>query len=215
MYLAYPEDKQAYEVSTQYLLGDRLLVAPVVEAGGYRSVYLPAGGWWERSTGQFYPESHYLYLFVTLDQVPVFVRAGAIVPLTEVSRRVGTAPPTTLILEVYAGAEGELDFYEDDGESLSYRTDGGSRRLFTQRCEGNNHILACEPVRGSYQGMPTERRFRIFWRGLVPESRVEATGVEISEQSWVKDVLSLTLEAVPQTAFWRIVVTPLGEMPNA
>ncbi len=215
MYLAYPEDKQAYQVSTQYLLGDRLLVAPVIEAGGYRSVYLPAGGWWERSTGQFYADSQHLNLFATLDQVPVFVRAGAIVPLTEVSRRVGTAPPTTLILEVYAGAEGELDFYEDDGESLSYRTDGGSRRLFTQRREGNNHILTSDSVRGSYQGMPNERRFRILWWGLVAESRVEATGVEISEQSWVGDVLSLTLEAVPQTASWRIAVTPSGEVPNA
>jgi hypothetical protein len=212
MYLAYPEDKESYQVPTQYLLGDRLLVAPVVEAGGYRSVYLPTGGWWERSTGQFYSDSKHLKLFARLDQVPLFVRAGAILPLSEVSRRVGTAPPTTLILEVYAGAEGELDFYEDDGESLSYRTDVGSRRLFTQRREGDSHILTCDPVRGSYQGMPDERRFRILWRGLVSGSQVEATGVEISEQEWMGEVLSLTLAAVPQTAFWRIVVTPPGEV---
>lgn len=208
LYLVYPEDKEAYQVTTQYLLGDRLLVAPVVEAGGYRSVYLPAGGWWERSTGQFYSESQHLNLFVPLERVPVFVRAGAILPLSEVSRRVGTAPPTTLILEVYAGADGELDFYEDDGESISYRTDGGSRRLFTQRREGDSHILKSEPVRGSYEGMPPVRCFRILWRGLVPGSRVEATGVEISEQDWLGDVLSLTLAAVLHTAFWRIVVTP-------
>jgi alpha-glucosidase (family GH31 glycosyl hydrolase) len=212
MYFAYPEDKESYQVPTQYLLGDRLLVAPVVEAGGYRSVYLPTGGWWERSTGQFYSDSKHLKLFARLDQVPLFVRAGAILPLSEVSRRVGTAPPTTLILEVYAGAEGELDFYEDDGESLSYRTDVGSRRLFTQRREGDSHILTCDPVRGSYQGMPDERRFRILWRGLVSGSQVEATGVEISEQEWVGEVLSLTLAAVPKTAFWRIVVTPPGEV---
>ncbi len=207
LYLAYPEDEEAYQVPTQFLLGDRLLVAPVVEPGGYRSVYLPAGGWWERLTGQFYPEQKHLNLYAPLDQVPVFVRAGAIVPLSEFSLRIGTAPPTTLILEVYAGAEGELDFYEDDGESTSYRTDGGSRRLFTQQREGDSYILSCEPVRGSYQGMPNQRSFRIQWTGLVPGSRVEATGVEISDQHWQGEVLSLTLAVVPQTASWRIVVT--------
>jgi hypothetical protein len=60
--------------------------------------------------------------------------------------------------------------------------------------------------------MPDERRFRILWRGLVSGSQVEATGVEISEQEWVGEVLSLTLAAVPKTAFWRIVVTPPGEV---
>jgi hypothetical protein len=65
-------------------------------------------------------------------------------------------------------------------------------------------------VRGSYQGMAQERSFRILWTGLVLGSRVEATGVEISEQHWVGEVLAITLVAVPQTAFWRIVVTPSG-----
>jgi hypothetical protein len=157
---------------------------------------------------RFYSGQEHLNLYAPLDQVPVFVRAGAIVPLAEVSLRVETAPPTTLILEVYAGTAGELDFYEDDGESTSYRTETGSRRLFTYRGEGDSHILTCEPVRGSYQGMPQQRSFRILWIGLVEGSRVEATGMEIIEQHWVEGVLSLTLAAVPQTAFWRLVVKP-------
>jgi alpha-glucosidase (family GH31 glycosyl hydrolase) len=208
LYLAYPEDPEAYQVPTQFLLGEQLLVAPVVEPGGYRSVYLPDGGWWKRSQNQFYPESQELNLFALLNEVPVFVRAGAILPLSEVSRRVGTAPPEALILEVYTGASGELDFYEDDGESMSYRTDAGSRRRFTQQIEGDTHILTCEPVRGSYPGMPDELNFRILWTGLESGSQVEATGVEISEQNWVGEVLSLTLVAVPQMADWRIKVTP-------
>ena len=131
-------------------------------------------------------------------------------PLTEVSLRVRTAAPTTLILEVYAGADGELDFYEDDGESITYRTDGGSRRRFTQRREGDSHTLTCEPVRGNYQGMAQERTFQVLWTGLLEGSRVEATGVEISEQNWLGKVLAITLATVPQTASWCIVVTPSG-----
>lgn len=207
LYLAYPEDEQAYQVTTQFLLGDRILVAPVVEAGGYRSVYLPEGKWWERSTGQFYTGIQHLNLYIPLERIPVFVQAGAILPLAEFSHRVGTAPPTHLILEVYGGADGELDFYEDDGESSTYRTEAGSRRRLTQRREGDSYILSSEPVRGSYPGMPQERSFRILWTGLVVGSQVEASGVEIGEQEWVGDVLSLTLAAIPQTAFWQIVVT--------
>jgi alpha-glucosidase (family GH31 glycosyl hydrolase) len=208
LYLAYPEDEEAYQVPTQFLWGDRLLIAPVVEAGGYRPVYLPAGGWWDRATGQFYSQPIHLNLYARLDRVPLFVQAGAILPLSEVSLRVGAAPPTTLILEVYAGASGELDFYEDDGESTSYRTDGGCHRRFTQQLEGDSHVLTCDSVRGSYQGIPKQRNFRILWSGLVSGSRVEASGVEISEQQWVGKVLAIALAAVPQTASWHIVVTP-------
>jgi alpha-glucosidase (family GH31 glycosyl hydrolase) len=207
LYLAYPEDEKAYQVTTQFFLGDRILVAPVVEVCGYCSVYLPDGEWWERSTGQFYSGMQQLNLYVPLDRMLVFVRAGAILPLAEFSRRVGIAPPTSLILEIYGGAEGELDLYEDDGESSAYRTETGSRRRFTQRREGDSYILSSEPVRGSYPGMPQDRSFRILWTGLVVGSQVEASGVEIGEQEWVGDVLSLTLAAIPQTAFWQITVT--------
>lgn len=208
MYLVYPEDPQAYQVPTQYFLGDRLLVAPVVEAGGYRQVYLPSGVWWQRETNQSYPGNQHLHLWVPLNQVPVFVRAGTILPLGEVSLRVGTAPPTSLILELYAGAEGELDFYEDDGESATYRTDPGSCRLFTQRFSTHRHLLTCEPVRGSYHGMPKQRNFRIRWIGLALGSQVEAIGVEVSHMNWVEQVLEVTLVAVPQSASWQLVVIP-------
>jgi hypothetical protein len=208
MYLVYPEDPQAYQVPTQYMLGDRLLVAPVVEAGGDRQVYLPSGVWWKRETNQSYPGNQHLHLWVPLNQVPVFVRAGTILPLSEVSLRVGTAPPRNLILEVYAGGDGELDFYEDDGESTIYQTEAGSRRLFTQEFSGDRYLLACEPVQGSYPGMLKERNFHIRWFGLAPGSKVEAIGVELSQINWVEQVLEVTLEAVPQSASWQLEVIP-------
>jgi hypothetical protein len=60
--------------------------------------------------------------------------------------------------------------------------------------------------------MPDERSFQILWRGLVAGSHVEVTGVTISEQQWLGEVLSLTLTTVPQTASWQIVVTPQAVM---
>lgn len=207
LYLGYPDDHETYLISTQYLLGDRILVAPVVEPGGYRIVYLPAGGWWERATGRFYSDSDYLNLYVPLDSTPVFVKAGAIVPLAESSLRLEATPPATLILEVYAGADGELDLYEDDGETTEYKSDRGSRRLLRQRHEEQRSILSCAPVRGNYQGMPEMRTFQIRWTGLKSGSRIEAQDIEIAEQSWEGDVLFLTLKPSLQTDAWRIIAT--------
>jgi alpha-glucosidase (family GH31 glycosyl hydrolase) len=206
LYLGYADDPQAYQTPTEFLLGDRILVAPVVEAGCYRKVYLPSGVWWERATNKYYPGNQQLNLYVPLDQVPIFIKAGAILPLQPVTLRVETSPPTCLILEVYAGEEGELDLYEDDGESIAYRTNAGSRRLFTQTCDRENYILTCAPVRGSYPGMPEQRKFQIRWIGLVPDSQVEAIGVQLSDWRWVGEVLEVSIEAVPQTASWRLVV---------
>ncbi|WP_228060514.1 MULTISPECIES: TIM-barrel domain-containing protein [unclassified Coleofasciculus] len=106
LYLIYPDEPEAYQTTTEYFLGDSVLVAPVVEAGGYRRVYLPGENWWERETGKIYSGSQHLDLYVLIEQVPVFVKAGAILPLQPVSLRVGTTSRDSLILEVYAGEWG-------------------------------------------------------------------------------------------------------------
>ncbi|HEY9747630.1 MAG TPA: TIM-barrel domain-containing protein, partial [Allocoleopsis sp.] len=207
LYLHCPDDPAAYEQPTQYLLGDRVLVAPVVEAGGYRSVYLPAGGWWHRDTSKYYSGSQTLSLFATLDQVPVFVKAGAIVPLQPVALRAGNQPANTLRLEVYAGDVGELDLYEDDGTTQTYLTETGSRRRLTQQQTSNQRILTCEAVRGTYPGMPASRDLQVHWIGLMPQSQVTVYGAEMSDLRWVGDRLEVTLKQVPQDATWQLVIT--------
>jgi hypothetical protein len=112
-----------------------------------------------------------------------------------------------LILEVYAGASGELNFYEDDGESMAYQTDAGSRRRWIQRYEGDAHTLLCEPNQGSYSGMPLAQNFQIRWIGLSPDSQVEARGVEIEHLGWNGEILEIHLLQVPQTASLQLRVT--------
>ncbi|MBD2120816.1 TIM-barrel domain-containing protein [Trichocoleus sp. FACHB-262] len=207
LYLHYPKDPVAYEQPTQYLLGDRVLVAPVVEAGGYRSIYLPVGGWWHRETCKFYRGAQQLDLYVPLHQVPVFVKAGAILPLQPMALRAGNQPAATLLLEVYAGDAGDLDFYEDDGMSQAYLHEAGSRRRFTQQQTSSRHILTCEAIRGTYTAMPAARDFQVHWIGLTPHSRVTIQGAEISDLRWIGDRLEVTLPQVPQAASWQLVVT--------
>ncbi|MBW4488807.1 MAG: DUF5110 domain-containing protein [Trichocoleus desertorum ATA4-8-CV12] len=213
LYLHYPQDPAAYEQPTQYLLGDRVLVAPVVEAGGYRSVYLPDGSWWHRETSKYYLGAQQLSLYAPLAEVPVFVKAGAILPLQPVALHAGTQPPDTLRLEVYAGQvgevgeAGELDLYEDDGTSQAYLTEAGSRRRFTQQQALGQHMLTCEAIQGTYAGMPAVRNFQVHWVGLESHSQVTVLGAEMSDLRWVGDRLEVTLPQVPQAANWQLVVT--------
>lgn len=207
LYFHYPEDPQAYQCFNQYLLGDRILVAPVVEAGGYRSVYLPGGGWWSRETGNFYPGAQQLDLYVRLYEVPVFVKAGAIVPLQPKALRAGSTPSDTLILEIYAGGTSELDFYEDDGISQTYQTSAGARRRFRHYQDSDQQVFACEPVRGGYAEMPSTHNFQLNWIGLTSGSAVEVLGQTATAIKWVGDRLEITLTDVPQTAEWQVIIT--------
>ncbi|MBC8123162.1 MAG: DUF5110 domain-containing protein [Gemmatimonadaceae bacterium] len=205
MYLGYPEESEAYRVPTQYLLGEGVLIAPVVEAGGYRQVWLPVGEWWARETHTRHSGPGQLDLWVRLDQVPVFVQAGTLLPLQPAGLRAGSAPSAVLVLEVYAGASGELDFYEDDGESTEYRTGPGSRRRFRQHREDDRDMLTCEPARGSYTGMPEMRDTRIRWIGLTG-CEVKVEGAQVGELHWEAGVLEVFLPMVPQFASWSVVV---------
>ncbi len=78
MALAFPEDRCSWSFELQYMLGDHLLVAPVLQPGGHVTVYLPAGGWYDFFTAKWYEGGQVLKMQMSLDRMPVFVREGAV-----------------------------------------------------------------------------------------------------------------------------------------
>jgi alpha-glucosidase len=125
LFLSYPHDVTAVALGDEYLWGPNLLVAPVIERGAtQRRLYLPEGQWYDFHTGEQVPTApggRWISKPVTLDTIPLYVRAGAILP-TDPTRqytaeRVG---PTTLT--VYPGADGAFSLYDDDGHTEAYKT---------------------------------------------------------------------------------------------
>jgi alpha-glucosidase len=115
--LVYPDDPATYTLDDEFLFGDSLLVAPVVEEGATsREVYLPAGGWVDFWTGEQHDGPRRITRDAPLDTLPLFARAGSVIPLWPVMPYVSGKRPEALALRVYLG-EGESTFYEDDGES--------------------------------------------------------------------------------------------------
>lgn len=126
LYYHYPEEDNSYKYDTQYMFGDSILVSPVVRPVdpatelAKKNIWIPPGAWFDYKTLQVYQgpqqfEGQYAY-----SDIPLFVKAGAVIPLREFdSRQALMADPLTF--EIYPGAQqGEGYLYEDDGNSMEY-----------------------------------------------------------------------------------------------
>jgi alpha-glucosidase/alpha-D-xyloside xylohydrolase len=121
LWLHYPGDAEAVKLGDQYLWGRDLLIAPVVQQGAKeRSVYLPSSTWYDWWTGDKVQGKGTIKRQVDLATMPIYVRAGAIVPLDPVRQYTSQAVSEPTTLQVYRGADGQFVFYDDDGTSLDY-----------------------------------------------------------------------------------------------
>jgi alpha-glucosidase/alpha-D-xyloside xylohydrolase len=122
LWLAYPEDATAAATEDAYLWGDSLLVAPVLEPGAERrTTYLPAGLWWDYWTNQPIMGGRQVTRAVDLETLPLYVKAGAILPIGPVKQYAQEESSEPLTLRVYPGADGTMSLYEDDGASFRYQ----------------------------------------------------------------------------------------------
>jgi alpha-glucosidase len=135
-----PSDDALRKIDDAFMVGDALLVAPVVEKGKTeREVYLPRGRWFDYFTGKAYTGGQTVKVSAPLDSLPIFGRAGQVIPLYPVQQFVGQQKITELRLKIFAG-NGEVTLYEDAGEGLEY-TNGVYRWLyFTVRIAGNGEV---------------------------------------------------------------------------
>jgi alpha-glucosidase (family GH31 glycosyl hydrolase) len=122
LWLHYPDDPVAVARPDQYLWGRNVLVAPVVEKGvTSRSVYLPHGTWYDFWTDEKLEGAREVVRPVDLETMPLYVTAGAILPLGPVKQHSGEAVDQPLAISLYPGADGSFLLYEDDGRSFNYR----------------------------------------------------------------------------------------------
>ena len=130
LWLAHPDDEKAAQIADQYMWGDHLLVAPVVEVRATsRKIYLPPGEWWDFWSHQRTKSDHGVEITRELDlaTIPLHVRAGAIVPMGPVRQYVTEPGKAPITLQIYPGADGRFSWYEDDGISFAYERGQFSR----------------------------------------------------------------------------------------
>jgi alpha-glucosidase (family GH31 glycosyl hydrolase) len=122
LWLHYPDDPIAIARGDEFLWGRDILVAPVVEKGATtRQVYLPRGDWFDFWTGERLEGGREISCAVDLETMPLFIRAGSILPLGPVKQYTNEKVDEPLSITIYPGADGSFLLYEDDGRSFNYR----------------------------------------------------------------------------------------------
>lgn len=161
LWLHYPEDKVARGLGDQYLWGRDMLIAPVYRPGARtRDVYLPQGQWYDWWTDAKESGGRTVHRPVNISKIPIYVRAGAIIPFDPVRQYMAEPVDEPTTLKIFTGADGEFTLYEDDGISLDYLKGGATWTRMTWN--DAEHRLSLEPgPPESTAGQPLRRSFKI------------------------------------------------------
>jgi alpha-D-xyloside xylohydrolase len=159
----FPTDPGSKDVKDEFLFGHAFLVAPVSEYGAReRKVYLPKGAqWYDYQTGERLQGGSTVTAQAPETRMPLFVKAGAIVPMGPVTQYVDEKPDAPLTLKVYTGADGKFSFYEDDGVTEDYQRGGYTRIPLSYN--DKTGVLSIGAREGSYKGMVDKRTFRVHF----------------------------------------------------
>jgi len=145
LWLHYPNDSVARNMGSEYLWGRDLLIAPVFEkAATNRSVYLPAGQWYDWWTSLPVPAAgSTIQRPVDLSIMPIYVRAGAIIPFDPVRQYTAQIVTTPTTLRIYPGADGDFTLYDDDGITQQYLH--GKAIWISMHWDDHKHTLTLAP----------------------------------------------------------------------
>jgi alpha-glucosidase len=188
LYYDWPEETAAYDSKGEYLFGDNLLIAPVTAPADKQSalatekVWLPAGEWIEWPTGKHFTGPASLDRSFSIDQTPVYVKAGTIVPMQPPMRYTGEKPVDPLIVNVWPLSDGKsssYSVYEDSGVSVQYQHGVFARTPIKATQTGDALKVEIGPVQGSYPGMRAARGFEVRLPADWPPASVTVNGVAL------------------------------------
>jgi alpha-glucosidase len=159
-----PEDEELRALDDVFMLGDSILIAPALEPGiDKRDLYLPRGVWYEYDTGKLIDGSRTVTAAAPLDRMPIYIRAGRVIPMWPVQQYVGEKPIEEAVLRVYAGS-GDTTFYEDAGEGLGYQHGDYRWSYFTCKFLPSGQFAIEWRRAGNYQ--PPYRQWRVEVVGI-------------------------------------------------
>ena len=201
LYLSWPRQDHAYEHPSEYTLGHDVLVAPVTAPGdpAEAEVWFPPGTWVDWFTGERHRGGAVEKLSVPLERMPVFVRAGGVVPLQPEVATTAVSPPRALILTAFAG-NGKTTLFDDAGDGLDARS-------ATTAIRQRGRTLTIGAMRGRFAGRPPRRSWEVRWVGVRKPARVTIDGRRTRRFAYDAAKRTLTVTTAPRSTRRPVVIT--------
>jgi alpha-glucosidase (family GH31 glycosyl hydrolase) len=180
LYYTNPEDDDAYACPQAYWFGSELIAAPFTAPAeadlglSRQRVWLPDGLWFDFFTGKQYTGG-WQTVYGDWSDIPVFAKAGAIVPLGPTVGWGGVENPAELTVHVFPGADGQFTLYEDDGETVAYQKGRFARTLFAQTAQAGSLTFTIAPVQGDAKVAPAQRSYTVTVHGVAEPGNVVLT----------------------------------------
>ncbi|MBQ6768287.1 MAG: DUF5110 domain-containing protein [Prevotella sp.] len=192
----FASDKRVWDMTDELMFGRSILAAPIVEpqytvtdsiAPDWKQLktavkYLPKGTrWYDFWTNQTYKGGQDINLQTALNRVPMFVRAGSILPLGSVMQYTGQQAWDKLEIRVYPGADGTFTLYEDEGDNYNYEQ--GVFSTITFSWDESRQVLTIGSRQGSFPGMLNSRLFHVVWPdGTSKDIKYEGEEITVKAQ---------------------------------
>ena len=212
LYYDWPEAGDAYTQKNEYVFGSQMLVAPVAAPVDTTSqlatqpVWSPPGSWIERATGRTFTGPAALTRRFSIDQIPVYVRAGAIVPRQPPMEYTGQKPIDPLILRIYPLADGQTStyrLYADASSSEAYKRGICTWTPITAAQRGDTLTVTIAPVEGRYPGMIEQRAYELQLPDDWPPQSVTVNGTNLTFAGHDADATGWRYDGNTLTTFAR------------
>jgi alpha-glucosidase (family GH31 glycosyl hydrolase) len=195
MYYDYPDKEEAYNYPGQYMFGNDIITAPIaspvdtISLQAEKEIWLPEGTWYEWFTGTMLKGPAAVKRSFLLNEIPVYIKAGAVIPRQASLNAEDNAD--TLLLSIFPGNSGSANIYDDAGNSPAYKTGEFTTTTVKHFKKGTEQVIRVSPVKGSYPGMPKTRSYIITLEGSLPPRQITYNNRQL-EWEYNGDELSVT-----------------------
>jgi len=180
LFYAYPEDTVVTRVGEQYFWGDEMMVAAITDKGLIsKNIYFPEGKWFDFNTGAEYQGKQWAEVPLTIEQLPVFVKAGSFIPMMKPISSTDQYRSDEFNIRYYPSSSSMYTQYEDDGTDNASINNNNYELILYEGKQDKLSTTISVSKQGSWTGMPAERKMTFEVRRETRPSRVLVNGKEI------------------------------------
>jgi len=184
LYLRYSNLNEAYQHPHEYFFGRQMLVAPIIRSSDQRKIWLPPGQWINYFTGKTFKGNQTITAQYGVDDTPVFVRAGSIIPEQPQRPYTSAKPLKNVILNIYGSGSGSFNLYNDDGRSMAFKNGKYAWTQMSYTTNNGNHKIVIGPTKGSFKGQVKKREYELQVHNISKPTTVQLNGKQVRHWKW-------------------------------